>query len=197
MKERWVPMVILRIIRSGGSSAEVRWLEIHSQRFCSPGGLSGINHGIMWSLQGGPTTTYKWGYNSYQYSYFVFWPSRRHTEISGRREVPGEVAAYSCSGGAREQCAASHDTQSTGGYYTVAECQFCPTPSAANLEGIFLVAVELVILTGQCYFVRGAHATCATGSPRFHHVLWPTTCGAAGCIHCSNGCGPCQPQKCW
>ena len=59
-------------------------------------------------------------------------------------------------------------TQSTGGYYAVAECQFCLTPSAANLEGIFLVAVELVTVTGQCYFVRGAHATCATGSPRFH-----------------------------
>ena len=42
----------------------------------------------------------------------------------------------------------------------------------ANLEETFLVAVELVIQTGPCCFIRGALPICAIGSPRFHYTCF-------------------------
>ena len=120
-------------------------------------------------------------------SYRNFWPWRS-TKRDGRVSLQRSCTRAVCS----IQC-----TQSSGGYYTVAECQFWQKPAVANPEAIFHVVQAWAIRTGRCYFARGAHAVCATGSPRCPHALWRTIRGAAGSIHCINDCGPYQPQKCY
>ena len=113
-----------------------------------------------------------------QTSYRNFWPWRS-TRRDGRSSLQRSCARAVCS----IPC-----IQSIGGCYTVVECQFCQKAPVVNLELIFHVAVEWVILTGRCCFATGVCATCATGSPRFHHVLWQTICGAAESIPCINSC---------
>ena len=163
------------------SPAEVCWLEIHSQRFCSPGGFSGIwHHGIMWSLQGGPLLLINEAITPISTRLLYFGPAdviQKFLAIEKYQErwplIPkapwadGQTTTASSTSGAR------------------AQGEILPPQERARNMRALLKNVRPKCVAGWLNIKVKWEVL---GVLPKHHCL--------DNHHCINGCGPCQPQKC-